>query len=98
KVKNHGPGTCAGGVTACRTRKRRRCSVLVVIIQVWRRDPALLGDLLAQPQLLHLGLEAAARDPQLARRAGHVGVGLRESLADQGLLDAARAGLDGLLE
>src|SRR5690606_31723624 len=73
-------------------------SVVVVLVALGRIDAALLGDLLAQAQLFHLGLQAPPRDAELASRAGHVRVGLGQRLADQRLLDAPRSGLDGFFE
>src|SRR5688572_28517249 len=55
-----------------------------------------LGDLpsRAQPQLLHLRLQALARDLQLARRLGNVAPGLVQSLLNQLALDTFSLGAD----
>lgn len=54
--------------------------------------------LIAQPELFHLGLQALARDLQLARRLGHVAAGLVEGALDELALDSLGLGAHRLFE
>src|SRR5271165_6170829 len=57
-----------------------------------------VGGPLAQAELLHLELQALARDLQQARRMGHVAAGLLQRAAHELALEPAHGHLDVLLE